>query len=59
MMLLNSLFETNSEKENERKIKLSSEAVEKLLEKKEIIKCKDGVAQIDKSHPSYDFWMKE
>lgn len=37
----------------------SKKAIEKLIERKEAIKCKDGIAQIDKYHPDYNFWMED
>lgn len=46
------------EYKGERKVRISSNAIEKLTKIKTVIKCKDGVAQVDKSHPDYNFWVE-
>lgn len=56
---MNTTVDINIEPIDERKVRISSEAVENLMNKKSIIKCKDGVAQIDKDHPDYNFWMED
>lgn len=38
---------------------INEELIKKLASEKEPIVVKDGVAQIDSSHPDYDFWMED
>lgn len=35
-----------------------SRVADKLAKSKTVLKCKNGVVQIDKDHPNYDFWME-
>jgi len=43
----------------DKRLQISEKAVDELVKGKSVIKCKDGVAQIDKSHPAYDFWLED
>lgn len=38
---------------------IDEELIKKLVADKEPLVVKDGVAQIDSSHPDYDFWMED
>lgn len=38
---------------------IDSERIKELASKKEPIIVKNGVAQIDSSHPDYSFWMED
>ena len=49
---------SNNEKNTSHDMKLSNEAIKKLMNRKPSITIKDGVAQVDKSHPDYKFWME-
>lgn len=40
-------------------LRISESTANKLVEKKTTIFCKDGIAQIDSSHPDYKFWMED
>ena len=33
--------------------------IEELVASKDVVKVKNGVIQIDPSHPDYDFWMED
>lgn len=38
---------------------IPSDSIEKLVQGKTVIVCKDGVAKIDSDHPDYNFWMED
>ncbi|WAB25098.1 hypothetical protein M3_0147 [Lysinibacillus phage vB_LfM_LysYB1] len=38
---------------------IDEELIKQLVADKEPLVVKDGVAQIDPSHPDYDFWMED
>jgi len=45
------------DRESSKNIKLSDNVADNLAKGKEVLKCKNGVVQIDKNHPNYNFWM--
>lgn len=56
---MKTVVDNNTESRDEKRAQISNEAIENLMKRKTIIKCKDGVAQIDKNHPDYNFWMED
>lgn len=56
---MNAVVDINTKSRGKKQVQISSKAVENLMNRKTVIKCKDGVAQIDKNHPDYNFWMED
>lgn len=48
-----------AKKKNSPQYKLDSKRIKELVASKEVVKVKNGVIQIDPSHPDYDFWMED
>ena len=50
---------SNQEIRKDGRARISQDAVDELVKAKSVIRFEDGVAQIDKSHPDYNFWMED